>query len=221
MSILTQEALLVRDALSVQGLENPLIASNINSQIRKSRIEDHVKAIIHLLNLDLKNDSLSNTPKRIAKMYIEEIFSGLDYSNFPKITIIQNTMQIHEMITVRGINITSTCEHHFIVFNGKVTVSYIPKKKVIGLSKINRIVQFFAKRPQLQERLTKQISLALKTLLNTNDVAIFIDAVHYCVKSRGIHDISSTTTTATLGGVFESNSNTRKEFLHAIIYCNH
>ncbi|WP_331828667.1 GTP cyclohydrolase I FolE [Candidatus Blochmannia sp. SNP] len=221
MYILTQEALLVRDALLMQGLENPLIALNINNHIRKRCIENHMKSIMHLLNLDLKHDSLSNTPKRIAKMYVEEIFSGLDYLNFPKITIIQNTMKIHETITVRGITITSTCEHHFIVFNGKVTVSYIPKKKVIGLSKINRIVQFFSKRPQLQERLTKQISLALQTLLNTNDVAIFIDAVHYCVKSRGIHDINSTTATISLGGVFESNSNIRKEFLHTIVHYNH
>ncbi|URJ23358.1 GTP cyclohydrolase I FolE [Blochmannia endosymbiont of Camponotus sp. C-003] len=219
MSMLSQEALLVRDALSVRGLENPLIELNINHQIRKRRIENHMRAVVHLLNLDLEHDSLSNTPKRIAKMYIEEIFSGLDYSNFPKIAIIPNTMQINEMITVRGINITSTCEHHFIVFNGTVTISYIPENNMIGLSKINRIVQFFSKRPQLQERLTKQIFLALQTLLNTNNVAIFIDAVHYCVKARGINDVSSTTTTTVLGGVFESDTNIRKEFLHAIMYC--
>lgn len=221
MSTFTKEALLVHNILLIQGLENPIITLNINHKIRKSRIEEHVTSIMYLLNLDLKDDSLLNTPKRIAKMYVEEIFSGLDYLNFPKITILKNTMHMNEMITVRNINITSTCEHHFIIFNGKATVSYIPKQNVIGLSKISRIVQFFSKRPQLQERLTQQIFLALQTLLNTNDVAVFIDAVHYCVKARGIHDVTSTTTTTALGGLFKSDMNHRKEFFHAITYCNH
>lgn len=221
MSTFTKEALLVHNILLIQGLENPLIILNdVDNTIRRNRIEDHMISIMYLLNLDLKNDSLLNTPKRIAKMYVEEIFSGLDYSNFPKITILQNTMHMSEMITVRNIDITSTCEHHFIIFNGKATVSYIPKKTVIGLSKISRIVQFFSKRPQLQERLTQQIFLALQTLLDTYDVAVFIDAVHYCVKARGIHDVTSTTTTTALGGLFKSDMNFRKEFFHAITYCN-
>lgn len=220
MSIVTKEALLVHDTLLVQGLENPIIALNMDNKARKSKIEDHVMSVIYLLNLDVKDDNLLNTPKRIANMYVEEIFSGLDYLNFPKITIIENSMYIEEMIVIRNINIISTCEHHFIVFNGKATVSYIPKKYMIGLSKINRIVQFFSKRPQLQERLTQQIFVALQTLLSTNDVAVFIDAVHYCVKARGIHDVTSTTATIALGGVFKSDVNFRKEFLHAIVYCN-
>lgn len=222
MSILTKEALLVHNILLVQGLESPLIELNMDdNRTRKNRIADHVMSIMCLLNLDLKDPSLLNTPKRIAKMYVEEIFSGLDYSNFPEITILKNTMHMSEMITVRNINITSTCEHHFIVFNGKATVSYIPKKNVIGLSKIIRIVHFFSKRPQLQERLTRQIFLALQTLLGTNDVAVFIDAVHYCVKARGVHDVTSTTTTTALGGVFKSNIDFKKEFFHTITYCNH
>lgn len=221
MSNLTKEALLVHKILLIQGLENPISELNIDNKIRKSQIEDHIMSIMYLLNLDLKDENLLNTPKRIARMYVEEIFSGLNYSNFPKITIIKNTMHMNEMITVRNINITSTCEHHFIIFNGKATVSYIPKKDMIGLSKINRIVQFFSKRPQLQERLTQQIFLALQTLLNTNDVAVFIDAVHYCVKARGVHDVTSTTTTTALGGAFKSDLSLRKEFLHAIAYCSH
>lgn len=222
MSNLTKEALLVHNILLIQGLENPIIELNINNNnIRKNRIANHIMSIMHLLNLDLKNDSLLNTPQRVAKMYVEEIFSGLDYSNFPKITILKNTMHMNEMITVRNINIVSTCEHHLIIFNGKATVSYIPKKNVIGLSKISRIVQFFSKRPQLQERLTQQIFSALQTLLNTNDVAVFIDAVHYCVKARGVHDAASTTTTTALGGAFKSDINLRREFFHTITYCNH
>lgn len=220
MSMLTQEALLVRDALLLKGLENPVIELNLDNYTRINQITKHMISIINLLKLNLQHDSLSNTPQRIAKMYVEEIFLGLDYLNFPKITIIQNTMQINDMITIRNINITSVCEHHFIVFNGKATVSYIPTKYIIGLSKINQIVQFFSKRPQLQERLTHQILLALQTLLYTNNVAIFINAVHYCVKARGIHDTASTVNTTALGGVFRSNSNIRKEFLHTIVYSN-
>ncbi len=138
------------------------------------------------------------TPHRIAKMYVDEIFSGLDYANFPKITLIENKMKVDEMVTVRDITLTSTCEHHFVTIDGKATVAYIPKDSVIGLSKINRIVQFFAQRPQVQERLTQQILIALQTLLGTNNVAVSIDAVHYCVKARGIRDATSATTTTLL-----------------------
>ena len=133
-------------------------------------------------------------------MYVDEIFSGLDYANFPKITVIENKMKVDEMVTVRDITLTSTCEHHFVTIDGKATVAYIPKDSVIGLSKINRIVQFFSQRPQVQERLTQQILVALQTLLGTNNVAVSIDAVHYCVKARGIRDATSATTT-TLGAV--------------------
>lgn len=218
MSELTKEALLVRDALLLKGLENPMIELNMDDDNRMNHIAKHMASIINLLKLNLNHDSLSNTPKRIAKMYMEEIFSGLDYMNFPKITIINNTMQINEMITVRNINIISTCEHHFIVFNGKVTISYIPDNSIIGLSKISKIVEFFSKRPQLQERLTQQIFLALQTLLNTNNIAIFINAIHYCVKARNVHDTTSTTNTTAFGGLFKSNSNIRQEFLYTIAY---
>ena len=170
-------------------------------------------SIMNLLGLDLADDSLAETPHRIAKMYVDELFSGLDYASFPKITLIDNKMGTDEMIKVQDIGVTSTCEHHFVTIDGKATVAYIPKDKIIGLSKINRIVNFFAKRPQVQERLTQQILVALQVLLGTDNVAITMTAVHYCVKSRGVMDASSQTTTTALGGIFKSNAATHHEFL--------
>lgn len=214
MSSLSREAELVHAALIARGLETPLREQTLPPETRKVQIEAHMTEIMKLLNLDLSDDSLADTPKRIAKMYVDEIFSGLDYHNFPKITLIENKMKVDEMVTVRDITLTSTCEHHFVTIDGKATVA-IPKDTVIGLSKINRIVQFFAQRPQVQERLTQQILLALQTLLGTTNVAVSIDAVHYCVKARGIRDATSTTTTTSLGGLFKSSQNTRQEFLRA------
>lgn len=216
MSSLSQEAHLVREALEARGLETPLCGQSLSSNERKQQIEGHMSEIMRLLNLDLKDDSLVETPKRVAKMYVDEIFSGLDYNNFPKITLIENKMDFDEMVTVRDITLTSVCEHHFVTIDGKATVAYIPKDKVIGLSKINRIVQFFSQRPQVQERLTQQILIALQTLLGTSNVAVSIDAVHYCVKARGVRDVSSSTMTTSLGGLFKSSQNTRQEFLRNI-----
>ncbi|MGP1960071.1 MAG: GTP cyclohydrolase I FolE [Arsenophonus sp. NC-TX2-MAG3] len=213
MSSLSKEAYLVRQALEARGLEVPLFAHTFSSNERKQQIEEHMGEIMHLLNLDLSDDSLAKTPNRVAKMYIDEIFSGLDYNNFPKITLIENKMDFDEMVTVRDITLTSVCEHHFVTIDGKAALAYIPKNKVIGLSKINRIVQFFSQRPQVQERLTKQILIALQTLLGTSNVAVSIDAVHYCVKARGVCDVSSRTMTTSLGGLFKSSQNTRQEFL--------
>jgi len=216
MSSLSQEAHLVRKALEARGLETPLCGQSLSSNERKQQIEGHMSEIMRLLNLDLKDDSLVETPKRVAKMYVDEIFSGLDYNNFPKITLIENKMDFDEIVTVRDITLTSVCEHHFVTIDGKATVAYIPKDKVIGLSKINRIVQFFSQRPQVQERLTQQILIALQTLLGTSNVAVSIDAVHYCVKARGVRDVSSSTMTTSLGGLFKSSQNTRQEFLRNI-----
>lgn len=187
----------------------------------KQQIEEHMTAIMRLLNLDLTDDSLAETPSRIAKMYVDEIFSGLDYANFPKITLIENKMSVDEMVTVRDITLTSTCEHHFVTIDGKATVAYIPKDYVIGLSKINRIVRFFSQRPQVQERLTQQILVALQTLLGTTNVAVSIDAIHYCVKSRGVCDATSSTSTTSLGGLFKSNPSTRQEFLRSVRHAPH
>lgn len=218
MSSLSKEAEQVHEALMIRGLETPLCPSDneMDNTSRKQLIAGHMQQIMQLLNLNLRDDSLTETPKRVAKMYVDEIFSGLDYANFPKITLIENKMKADEMITVHDITLTSTCEHHFVMIDGKATVAYIPKDSVIGLSKINRIVQFFSHRPQVQERLTQQILVALQTLLGTNHVAVSIDAVHYCVKARGIRDATSATTTTALGGLFKSSQNTRQEFLRIL-----
>ncbi|MEW8348129.1 MAG: GTP cyclohydrolase I FolE, partial [Candidatus Thiodiazotropha taylori] len=177
------------------------------------RIRDLMSDVMQTLGLDLTDDSLTETPHRIAKMYIHEIFSGLDYSHFPKITLIENKMGSDEMISVGEIDLTSTCEHHFITIDGKVKVAYLPSASLIGLSKINRIVRFFAQRPQVQERLTRQILVALQTLLDTEDVAVMIEATHYCVKARGVMDSNSFTTTKALGGCFKQDAAVRAEFL--------
>lgn len=187
--------------------------NGLSSDEKYSRIKDSYIDILNTLGLDLEDDSLMETPHRIAKMFVNEIFSGLDYSVFPRISVIENKMSVDEMVKVKGISFTSTCEHHFVTIDGLATVAYIPKEKIIGLSKINRIVRFFAQRPQVQERLTQQILVALQTLLETDDVAITMEAQHYCVKARGVMDASSSTQTTALGGCFKSSDKTRAEFL--------
>ncbi len=210
---MSREAHLVRDALLAAGLETPLLPSTLTTDQKYERLKGLFTEVVNTLGLDLNDDSLNETPHRIAKMYVREIFSGLDYGNFPKISVIDNKMGVDEMVTVSGISVTSTCEHHFVTIDGTAKVAYIPKDKVIGLSKINRIVRFFAQRPQVQERLTQQVLVALQTLLGTEDVAVSISATHYCVKSRGIMDSGSATSTTALGGSFKKNSQTRNEFL--------
>jgi GTP cyclohydrolase I len=205
-------AIIVRDALIEHGLETPLIDNGLSNIEKYNRIKKSMTDVVATLGLDLNDDSLAETPHRIAKMYVQEIFSGLDYSSFPKITAIDNKMGAEEMITVDDISVTSTCEHHFVVIDGTAKVAYIPSKKIIGLSKINRIVNFFAQRPQVQERLTRQILIALQTILETDNVAVSIKATHYCVKSRGVRDSNSQTSTTALGGIFK-DANTRAEFL--------
>jgi GTP cyclohydrolase I len=145
-------------------------------------------------------------------MYVDEIFSGLNYSEFPKISLIDNKMNADEMVKVKDVKVVSTCEHHFVTIDGFAHVAYIPGNKIIGLSKINRIVRFFAQRPQVQERLTQQILVALQTLLETEDVAVFIDATHYCVKARGVMDTSSRTETSSMGGRFKTETDLRQAF---------
>lgn len=214
MSGLSESAKLVKDALERRGLETPMQPNLATPAEKKEKIEQHMREILNLLGLDLTDDSLEETPQRIAKMYVDEIFSGLDYANFPKITVIENKMKVSEMVKVKDITLTSTCEHHLVTIDGTAAVAYIPRGKIIGLSKINRIVRFFAQRPQVQERMTQQILVALQTLLESDDVAVTIDATHYCVKSRGVMDATSVTTTTALGGIFKSNPATRAEFLH-------
>ncbi|QIQ41187.1 MAG: GTP cyclohydrolase I FolE [Buchnera aphidicola (Aphis urticata)] len=211
---ISKEAKLARNALLSKDLENPILKeyNGIEEKERELLIAKYIHKIMHILNLDTKNDSLKNTPYRISKMYNKEIFSGLDYKNFPKITFIENVIKSNDMIIVRDIILMSTCEHHFITIFGKATVAYIPKNKIIGLSKINRIVQFYSKRPQIQERLTKQILVVLQTLLNTKDVAIILNMNHFCVKARGICDINSTAITSSLKGLFQTKKSIRDQF---------
>ncbi|MFZ4405188.1 MAG: GTP cyclohydrolase I FolE [Pseudobdellovibrionaceae bacterium] len=191
----------------------PMKRNNLSDEKKVLIIRDHFAQILQTLGLDLSDDSLKDTPKRIAEMYVNEIFSGLKIENFPKITTIENSMKYDQMIVVRKIKSISVCEHHFVSIDGLATVAYIPRKKVIGLSKINRVVKFFSRRPQVQERLTKQIADCLQVLLGTPDVAVFIEAKHFCVVQRGIEDSQSTTSTSDLRGAFRRDSKTRKEFL--------
>ena len=189
-------------------------ANGLSRDERYDVIQASFTQILNTLGLDLRDDSLEQTPHRIAKMYVDEIFSGLDYTHFPKITVIENKMKVEEMVCVDDIDLTSTCEHHFVTIDGSAKVAYIPKDTVIGLSKINRLVRFFSQRPQVQERLTQQVLVAMQTLLGTEDVAVTINAVHYCVKSRGVQDGNSHTRTTSLGGVFKSDPSSRAEFLN-------
>ena len=213
-SNLSLEAQLVRNALIEKGLETPMSGIKLSRDEKYTRIRDAMTQVATALGLDLKDDSLRETPHRIAKMYVDEIFSGLNYESFPKISLIKNKMNTEEMIKVKAVKVISTCEHHFVTIDGLANVAYLPGKKIIGLSKINRIVSFFAQRPQVQERLTQQILVALQTLLDTRDVAVFIDATHYCVKARGIMDASSRTETSALGGLFKSDQSLRDNFLN-------
>ncbi len=213
-ALLSDEARLVRDTLVQHGLETPMIDNGLSADQKYHRIEALMREVVETLGLDLSDDSLAETPHRIAKMYVREIFSGLDYSEFPTLSLIDNKMGVNEMVKVRDIEMVSTCEHHFVTIDGTAKVAYIPKDKILGLSKINRLVRFFAQRPQVQERLTRQILVALQALLGTEDVAVSIDAVHYCVKSRGVMDSNSRTSTTALGGCFEKNIHTRAEFLN-------
>jgi len=211
---LSPEAELVRNTLIEQGLETPMIDTGLSAEQKYQRIRGLMTDVVATLGLDLDDDSLAETPHRIAKMYVHEIFAGLDYTHFPKLSLIDNKMGADEMVKIREIDLTSTCEHHFVTIDGVAKVAYIPKDKIIGLSKINRIVRFFGQRPQVQERLTRQILVALQALLGTEDVAVSIDATHYCVKSRGVMDTNSQTSTTALGGCFRENIHTRAEFLN-------
>ncbi|MBX2931006.1 MAG: GTP cyclohydrolase I FolE [Chitinophagaceae bacterium] len=184
-----------------------------NEKIEK--ITYHFTQIMDALGLDLDDDSLKDTPRRVAKMYVKEIFSGLNPKNKPHISLFENKYGYKKMLIEKDITLYSNCEHHFVPIIGKAHVAYIPHKEVIGLSKINRLVQYYAKRPQVQERLTVQIAESLKEILGHQDVAVVIEADHLCVASRGIHDTNSKTVTASYFGQFE-NDNIKQEFLSHI-----
>jgi GTP cyclohydrolase IA len=198
------------------GVETPIVNSPVRLESRISVIEEQFKILHNVLGLDLKDDSLSETPLRIAKMLVNETFSGLNYENFPKATVVENKFKYDEMVVERNIKVNSLCEHHWKDILGFAHVAYIPNKKVLGLSKLNRIVDFFSRRPQIQERLTCQIFETLKYLLDTEDIAVFIEAEHLCVKTRGIMDACSDTATSKLGGAFKSNPSVRAEFFSIV-----
>lgn len=186
-------------------------AFEMDDQLKIELIAKHFREIMHIMGLDLNDDSLQGTPLRVAKMYVEEVFSGLNPANKPSVTLFENRYQYKQMLVEKDIEFYSNCEHHFVPIIGKVHVAYISNGKVVGLSKINRIVQYFAKRPQVQERMTVQIANALKEALQTEDIAVIVDAKHLCVASRGVQDSTSTTTTSEYCGEF-LNENKRAEF---------
>lgn len=187
-------------------------AFEMDDELKMELIEKHFREIMHILGLDLTDDSLKGTPRRVAKMYIKEIFSGLNPANKPKVALFENKYRYNEMLVEKDITFFSNCEHHFVPIIGKAHIAYISSGKVIGLSKLNRVVQYFAKRPQVQERLTVQIANELKEMLQTEDVAVLIDAKHLCVSSRGVEDINSATVTAHYSGKFQEDQ-TKNEFL--------
>lgn len=208
----------VHNYLVEKGIETPTIENGLSRNDKISKIEESFKSIMETLGLDLSDDSLFETPKRVAKMFTNEIFYGLDWEAFPKCTTVQNKMQYDEMVIERNINVQSNCEHHFVIISGKAHVAYIPNKNVLGLSKLNRIVEYFSKRPQIQERLTEQVFHALTFILDTEDVAVVIDAEHFCVKSRGVEDVGSSTVTSKLGGKFRDDlkPQVRQEFMSLV-----
>jgi len=196
-------------------IETPMVenAFEMSEAEKMNKIEGHFRQIMETLGLDLNDDSLKGTPERVAKMYVKEIFSGLDPANKPKIALFKNRYQYNQMLVEKDITFYSNCEHHFVPIFGKAHVAYISNGKVIGLSKLNRIVQYFAKRPQVQERFTMQIAKELQEVLQTQDVAVLIDAKHLCVSSRGVQDNNSATVTSFYGGKF-AEQKTKEEFLH-------
>lgn len=196
------------------GIETPLRpdAFLLSDEEKISKIENHFREIMKVLGLDLRDDSLRGTPGRVAKMYVKEIFQGLHPENKPKVALFENKYQYNQMLVEKDITFYSNCEHHFVPIYGKAHVAYISSGKVIGLSKLNRIVDYFARRPQVQERLTVQIAHELQEILQTEDVAVLIDAKHLCVSSRGIKDINSATVSSFYGGKFQDEK-TKSEFL--------
>lgn len=196
------------------SIETPMRpdAFALEDEVKIELIEKHFRHIMEIMGLDLTDDSLKGTPKRVAKMYIKEVFSGLDPKNKPSIALFDNKYKYNQMLVEKDISVFSNCEHHFVPIYGKAHIAYISSGKVIGLSKLNRIVEYFSKRPQVQERLTVQIANELKQALQTEDVAVVIDAKHMCVQSRGVRDAGSSTVTAYYGGKFEEEG-TKKEFL--------
>ena len=198
-------------------IQSPTIPSafDVSDEDKIDKIAEYFRAIMETLGLDLSDDSLKETPKRVAKMYVSEIFSGLNPKNKPEVTLFENNYGYNQMLVEKNISVYSMCEHHFVPIIGKAHVAYIANGKVIGLSKIHRMVKYFSQRPQVQERLTRQIMENLKQTLNIDDVAVVIDARHMCVECRGVEDVTSSTITSAISGQFQEDS-TRSEFMRFI-----
>lgn len=211
---LLEQVELLGDEHQATSLETPLRpdAWELSPQTKMERIEANFREILHTLGLDLTDDSLQGTPRRVAKMFVEEVFAGLNPDQKPEARLFENKFRYHQMLVERNITLRSFCEHHFLPVIGVAHVAYVPRSGVIGLSKINRIVEYYARRPQVQERLTRQIAEELQQVLDTEDVAVLIDAKHYCVLMRGIEDQSSSTITAEYRGSFQ-DADQRSEFL--------
>ena len=207
----------VQEYLISNGVETPILESKLNESERIELIRDNMETVIDVLGLDREDDSIGGTADRVVKMFVSELCYGLSYNRFPKITTFDNKMKYDQMVIQKDITFHSLCEHHFVNFNGMAQVAYIPKDKVVGLSKLNRIVNFFARRPQVQERLNEQIYYALQYVLGTDDIAVLMDAEHLCVKSRGIGDQQSGMTTSKLGGAFFEDGRLRNEFMQLAV----
>ncbi len=209
----------VHKHLEELGIETPMFYTSTTAEEKIQTISEHIKICMETLGLNLFDDSLIDTPNRVGKMWVNEIFSGLDYNNFPKITVIDNKMKYDEMVLVANIAAHSACEHHLIQVSQEVSIAYIPDKKVIGLSKLSRIAKFFAQRPEVQERYTAQVFEALKFLLETENIAVSVKGKHYCMIARGVEDSNAITITNKFGGAFKEDSSTRNEFLNSIKDC--
>jgi GTP cyclohydrolase I len=219
----------IHEHLVKMGVETPMNSNHVkiadgslvnpSKMDRKEKIElieSKFTDIMALLGLDLSDDSLAETPRRVAKMYVNETMWGLDYEAFPKCTTVENKMKYDEMVIERNITVQSLCEHHILPIVGKATIAYVPKNKVLGLSKMPRIVEYFSRRPQIQERLTEQVFHALQYILETDNIAVLIDATHLCVSSRGVEDTSASTITTKLGGWFKTDPAARAEFMRMV-----
>lgn len=208
----------VHQHLVKHGVETPTLKNDLDRKGKIDLIQRHFRDIMTILGLDLSDDSLTETPNRWAKMVVNETMWGLDHETFPKCTTVDNKMHYDEMVVERNITVQSLCEHHILPIIGRATVAYVPGRHVLGLSKIPRIVEYFSRRPQIQERLTEQIFHALQYILDTDNIAVIIDAAHLCVSTRGVEDTSASTITSKLGGVFKNDPATRAEFMRLVSF---
>ena len=207
----------VNEHLLDLGIETPMMSPGIiTDQAKMKIIARNIEESMQTLGLDMTDDSLADTPNRVAKMWVNEIFSGLDYRNFPKVTVIDNKMGCDEMVLVKDITAHSSCEHHLIFVEQMISIAYIPTKKIVGLSKLARIAKFFAQRPEVQERFCSQVFETIKFLLQTDNVAVSVIGSHGCMKARGVEDQNSVTVTNKLGGLFKSDAACRAEFFDSI-----